>query len=215
MEKLILKSLLVISMTLGLAACGAVTTPDITGLDQYTYVSGGFNTANDTTLDGTGVVRFTEVLPGILTGRALKIKAQLDQTIALSSVTAAFYSSSLSLATNNGVFVKFIRSGINVNVEISVNGTTSTVNSSRVTTYFPASLDLVVEVHNEAAKVRVFVWRRDNMIYSATTADIDTERVGDISPALPSSSSGTGQFAGLILQNAVVTAAQMIIPRVQ
>ncbi|HEY1079180.1 MAG TPA: hypothetical protein VGE46_03750, partial [Bdellovibrio sp.] len=102
------------------------------------------------------------------------------------------------------------RSGASVNGQIAFNGNTATIPSSALTYYYPASLDLVIDVHNVDSKARVMIWRRNMVQYAAATADIDTN--SNVT-SLPSQN-GSGVYMGLILQSATVTAAKVDNPKV-
>ncbi len=212
MEKLILRSafkiralsLLVLPLTL--ASCNSAKLEDVFGIDANTQVVGSFSQYDNAKIVGTGRVRFNSPLPQS-SSRSFSLKASLDQ-ISNSSVSAIFYSSDLTVPTNNGVVVTFTRNGLQVQVTVAVGNSVSTVNSSRLTYYYPASLDVIIDVHNVGSQARVLIWRRDVLGYTAANADVDTARNGDVSPAL-SVSTGGGGFVGLSLSNATVSAASI------
>jgi hypothetical protein len=196
------------------AACSPVEVEDVNGLNPYAYVQGNFDQKTDAVLQGTGVVRFIETLAGVQSSRSVALKASLENSFNQSSVSVVMNSSNTNLPSNNGVVVKFQRSGINILVTISVNGNVSTVSSLRSSQLFPADLDLIVEVHNDFNFTRVLVWRRDSSIYSTETADIDSARSGDLNPAIPWGMGGPGIYMGLRLERAQVTAAQVDLGKV-
>lgn len=206
MEKFILKSLTFISL-LALAGCSGAEPTDVAGIDSSTSVSGNFSQYDSEKIEGSGTIRFTNTLP-VLSNRSLLLKASLDSTIAMSSVSAVFYTPNSFITATEGVIVTFSRSGATVRAAVSFNNNSAVVNSSKLTFYFPTALDVIVEVHNTANKARVLVWRRNMVEYSAATADIDTDRSGDLDSTLPIQK-GTGFYVGLILQNATVTAARL------
>lgn len=210
MEKFILKSLLTIGF-LSMAACSSGEVEDISGLDDYTVVSGSFSQADSTAVHGIGTIRFATPLPGTGSSRSMALKASLNDTIALSSVTAVFYASDSNITASTGVTVKFIRQGASVTAEIGINGTTKAVNSSNMVYYFPTALDVIIDIHNVGTKSRVYLWRRDVTAYAPTSADVDSNV--DMASSLPTAT-GPGLFAGLILQNATVTAAQVSTSKV-
>lgn len=211
MEKLILKYLFILG-TLTLAACSPGEVADVSGLDSYSIVSGSFSQADSTALHGTGTVRFSTSLPGVASSRSLTLKASLNDTISASTVTAVLYASDLNIAGSSGVAVKFIRQGASVAAQIAVNGNSGNVSTDSLSFYFPTALDVIIDVHNVGTKSRIYIWRRDNVVYAPTSADIDSE--ADLSPSLPANQKGAGLFAGLILQNATVTAAQISTSKV-
>ncbi len=210
MEKLILKILILCSIVF-LAACGTVEQEDISGLDPYTKISGAFDKADLNEVSGIGTIRFSSLLAS--SNRSLALKAQLDGPISNSWVAATFYSSDIGLAANNGLVVRFDRSGINVIGSVSFNGTTVQMNASRLGAYFPASLDVIIDVKNIAPKARVLIWRRDMVTYSVAAADINSDLGTDVTGTLPTQY-GAGSYAGLTVNNATVTAAKISIAKV-
>lgn len=207
MEKYILNSLkIILFLPLLLAACSGTNLEEVYGIDANSQVVGSFSQYDNAKITGTGRVRFTATLPNP-SSRAFNLKASLDQTINNSSVSVIFYSEDSTVPTNKGIVVTFSRNGANVEVTISVNGSAaSTVSSSKLVFYYPASLDVILDVHNVNGQARVLIWRRDLIGYTAATADVDTARSGDISPSI-NGLSATGTFAGLSITNATVSAA--------
>jgi len=204
-EKFILRSLFILSV-LTLTSCGGVV-EDVSGIDSNTIVTSSFSEYSSSSISGSGTIRFIEALP-VSSSKALALKASLDQTISMSSVTAVFYSSNGTIPSTSGIAVKFTRNGAGVTAEVIYNGTSLQVTSSKMSFYFPTSLDVIIEVHNINPKARVLVWRRNFVEYSVTTADIDSSRSGDLSGSVPVTTGG-GSFAGLIIQNSTVTAARL------
>ncbi len=212
MEKFILRSLLILG-TLGLAACMNAEPPeDTTGIDSHTVITSSFSQHDENSISGSGTIRFTESFV-TTSSRSLALKASLDQAIALSSITTVLYSSNAIIPSNDGIAVKISRSGITVNMQISFNGNTASVNSSRLVYVDPMSVDLIVEVHNINSKARVLIWKRDFNEYSPATALVDTDRSGDLNSTLPVQNGG-GPYVGLILQNATVSAARLDVQKV-
>lgn len=206
MEKLILKSLTALSL-LTLAACSGAEVTDISGIDSSSLVSGSFTQYDSNKIEGSGTIRFTNTLP-VLSSRSMALKASLDSTIAMSSVSVVFYSANAAISSTDGIIVTFSRSGASVIGQISFNTTTAAINSSKLSFYFPTSLDVIVEVHNINAKARVLIWRRNMVEYSPATADVDTDRAGDLDSTLPIQQ-GAGIYVGLIIENSSVTAARV------
>lgn len=213
MEKFILKSLLILGFLATAACSSGGEVEDISGLDSYSVVSGSFSQADSTALHiagTTGVVRFTSTLPGVSSSRSISLKASLNN-VTLSDVSAVFYASDSSVSGSTGIVVTFSRTGASVNASITFNGQTCTVTSSDMGFYIPNNIDVVIDVHNVGTKSRVYIWRRDNLVYAPTSADVDSN--SDVSSALPTAV-GPGTFAGLILNYATVTAAQVSTPKV-
>lgn len=208
MEKLVLRSLLIIG-TLVLASCGKVTEEDVSGIDSFTTVSGAFSQSDSTKIEGSGTVRFIQTLT-VASSRSVTFKASLDSALTTSSISVIMYSPTSTLPDSNGLRITLTRSGASVNGQIAFNGNTATIPSSALTYYYPASLDLVIDVHNVASKARVMIWRRNMVQYAAATADVDTD--SNVT-SLPSQN-GSGVYMGLILQNATVTAAKVDNPKV-
>ncbi|WP_413612290.1 hypothetical protein [Bdellovibrio sp. HCB-110] len=206
MEKFILKSLLALSL-FSLAACSGVEPTEVSGIDSNVIVSSSFSEYSSEKIHGSGTIRFLDSLT-VSSSKSFALKASLDDTIAMSSVSVIMYSANSVMPTNDGIMVTFSRSGASVNAQISYNGNAAMVNTSRLSFYFPTSLDLIVEVHNINSKARVLVWRRDMVEYAPATADIDTERAGDLNSSLPVQR-GAGPYAGLIIQNSTVTAGRL------
>ncbi|WP_373997701.1 hypothetical protein [Bdellovibrio bacteriovorus] len=210
MEKLILKSFLALSF-LTIAACSPAEVTDVSGIDSNTAISGSFQEYDANKIQGIGTIRFTTVLP-VSSSRSMALKTSLDN-VTSSSVSTVFYSSNAAIPSTNGVSVTFTRSGASVTAQISINGNSSMVSSSRLTFLVPTALDLIVEVHNVNSKARVLIWRRDQITYSPAVADVDTERSGDLVSSLPTQTGGGG-FVGLIIQNSTVTAARVDLQKV-
>ncbi|KHD88188.1 MAG: hypothetical protein OM95_10505 [Bdellovibrio sp. ArHS] len=205
MEKFILRSFLALNF-LTLVACSAANVADVSGIDSNTAVSGTFQEYDTNKIEGIGTIRFTSVLP-TSSSRSLALKASLN-TVSNSWVSTVFYSSNTSIPSTNGVAVTLSRSGASVVAQISINGNSAMVNSSKLSFFVPTALDLIIEVHNVNSKARVLIWRRDMIGYSPATADVDSERSGDLDSALPTQNGGGG-YVGLIIQNAAVTAARV------
>jgi hypothetical protein len=208
-EKFVLRSIktALFLTTLALAACSGSGLEEVYGIDSNTQVLGSFSQYDNAKITGTGRVRFTSPLP-IASSRSFSLKAALDQNITTSSVSVIFYSSDATVPDNNGVIVKFARNGVNVDVTVSIGNSSSAINSSKTTFFYPAALDVVIDVHNVGSKSRVVIWRRDTVGYSAASADVDTSRTGDLVGSLPTSTGGGG-FVGLSLTNATVSAAKV------
>lgn len=206
MEKLILRHLFILVLPLTLASCGGSGLEEVYGIDSNTLVVGSFSQYDNAKITGSGRVRFNTTLP-LSSSRSFSLKASLDQTISNSTVAAIFYSTDLTVPTNNGVIVTFARNGINVQVTIAIGNSSATVNSSRLTFLNPVSLDLVIDVHNSGPQARVLIWRKDSTVgYTPATADVDTQRSGDLTGSLPSSTGGGG-IVGLSIVNSTVSGA--------
>lgn len=213
MEKFLLKTFLALSL-FTLAACsGPEPESVISGIDSNSIISGSFTTYNNSRIQGSGVLLFTEALP-LFTNRSITLRATLDNAVGSSTLTVVFYSTSSAIPFNDGVSVTFSRAGASVNAQISYNGNSATVTSSKMSFYFPSDLDVVIDIHNAASQARVLIWRRNLIEYSAATADVDTSRTGDLSAPLPVQR-GAGPYAGLIIANATVTEARIGLPKVQ
>jgi len=202
-----------LAASLSLTACSPGAVDDSSVIDSYTVVSGSFSESSATTISGIGSVRFVNVMNGIVSSNALALKAQLDNTN--SSITAIMNSNNtLMNSSSGGVAISFTRLGAGVTGSIAVNGNSITMNQGRLSFYVPSALDLIIEVHNiSATKSRVLIWRRDVAVYAAANADIDTDNASTITGTYPSQG-GSGQFYGLSLNGATVTAAALILPKV-
>lgn len=194
-------------------ACSGSKLEEVFGIDANTQIVGSFSQYDNAkiTTSGTGRVRFTNTLV-TASSRSFNLKAALDQSINNSSVAVIFHSSDATVPTSNGIVVKFSRNGASVDVKIAVNGNNggagSTVTSSQLVYYYPASLDVILDVHNVNGQARVLIWRRDVVGYTAANADVDTARSGDISPSIEGLA-GAGGYVGLEITNASVSAAQV------
>ncbi|MFM6928539.1 MAG: hypothetical protein ACKOX6_08745 [Bdellovibrio sp.] len=157
-------------------------------------------------------MRFNNPLAGVLLNNAFALKTQLDGSIT-ASVTVVFNSNDLNVGTGTGIAIKFYRTGASVYASIGVNGNWVNVNSALTNMYAPLALDLIIDIHNNTGssnKTRVLIWRRAYSPYAATTADIDTNSAGDLTSAYPAAQQAAGLFTGLHLDNATVTAAQVL-----
>ncbi|MGZ3773075.1 MAG: hypothetical protein ACXVCY_03455 [Pseudobdellovibrionaceae bacterium] len=206
MEKFILRSLLAISLYT-ITACSGGVPDNISGIDPSAVVSGSFANNDHLVLSGTGTIRFTEIL-SLFSSRSIALTASLNDAFSPSFLNVNFYSNFAVLPVNDGIMVAFSRSGAGVNVFISYNGSSAAVTSSKLTYYFPTSLDVIIEVHDNSSQARVLIWRRNFVEYTAATADIDTTRPGDLGSPLPMQRGG-GPYVGLSIQNATVTAAHL------
>ncbi|KYG63114.1 hypothetical protein AZI86_15475 [Bdellovibrio bacteriovorus] len=212
MEKLVLRSLkIILVLPLILTACsGSNGLEEVYGIDSNTQIVGSFSQYDNAKITASGPaarVRFTATVPQA-SSRAFNLKASLDQTINNSAVSVIFHSDDATVPNTRGIVVKFSRNGASVDVTISVNGTSRTVSSSKLAFYYPASLDLILDVHNVNNQARVLIWRRDVVGYTAANADVDTSRSGDLSSSL-TGLSGAGGFVGLEILNATVSAASV------
>lgn len=206
MEKFLLKSFLALSF-LFLAACSGAEPDNTDGIDSNTAVSGSFSTHDNSKIEGSGTVMFTELL-NLSSNRSLALAGSLNDAVGSSALTAVFYTNNSAIPSTDGIAVAFIRSGASVNVQISYNGNSSMVESSKLAFYFPAALDVIIDFHNVNSQARVLIWRRNLVEYAVATADVDTSRTGDLATPLPIQR-GAGPYAGLILQNATVTSARL------
>ncbi|MGZ3768960.1 MAG: hypothetical protein ACXVCP_05670 [Bdellovibrio sp.] len=206
MEKYFLNSFLAFSFII-LTACSGAEPDNTDGIDSNSVTSGSFTTYNNSKIEGSGTILFTEVLT-LNTSRSIALAGSLDSASGSSTLSAVFYSGSNNITTTDGIAVTFIRSGSNVNVQISYNGNSAMVDSSKTSFYFPASLDLIIDIHNYGSQARVLIWRRNSVQYTAASADVDTSRTGDMVSTLPLQK-GSGIYAGLILQNATVISARL------
>ncbi|HWU43846.1 MAG TPA: hypothetical protein VN132_10420 [Bdellovibrio sp.] len=195
-------------------ACSPAAVDDSSGIDSYVVASGSFDTANATKISGLGNIRFVNVLNGIFSNNSMALKAQLD--LSGNSVTAIFNSNnSVMNSSAGGVAVTFTRSGASVIGSIAVNGSSVTMDPSRLSFYVPAALDVIIDVHNiSSTRAHVLIWRRDSTIYSAGSADIDTDNSTDYSGTYPTNAAGAGTFAGLSLNNATVTGSSIGLAKV-
>lgn len=212
MEKLILRSFLIVTTLTTLVSCGGEISSDPTGIDAYAITHDQFSEKTQDTLSGIGVVRF--ITPLSSTEQTLKLRGSLD-LITGSSIIAYFYSDSLNLTNNSGVEVQFIRSGAAVEGKIVVRSSVSNMATGRLAFYVPSNLDVIVQVRSITnSSTRVLIWRRDAVTYTVAQADINTTNNSHITPMLPNYG-GLGNYAGLGIQNATVTAAQISTATVQ
>ena len=211
MEKFVLRFVVLLTplWLLSLTSCsgGSADPVVVSGIDSNILISGNFSQNDSDKIEGSGTVRFTNTLLNS-SSRSFSLKASLDSTIALSEISVVFYSSDASIPSTNGLAVTFTRSGASVNGKVSFNGNPATIAASKMTFYFPSALDVIIDFHNVNNKARVLIWRRNMVEYAAATADVDTDRSGDLVETLPQQKGG-GTFVGLILQNATVTTARV------
>ncbi|WP_413581932.1 hypothetical protein [Bdellovibrio sp. HCB288] len=198
---------LVLSPFLFLSACGGTASDEFTGIDSYTQIGGTLTTASATEINGIGKVRFLTPLAGVLTNNSFVFKGQLDGSMT-ATTTLVFNSNDLNVSENSGIAIKFTRNGINVGVQVGVNGNWVTVASSITNMYAPLALDFVIDIHNDTGgsnKTRVLIWRYTP--YAAATADLDTNSSGDLNSAYPASQQAPGIYTGLIVNQSRVTGA--------
>ena len=198
---------------LTLASCGSPQADEPNGIDSYSQVSGSFTQADSNTLTGVGSILFTNVLPGQFSKNSLALKA--DLLYIGSSVTAIFNSNnSLMNSSSGGIAITFTRNGATTEGTIAVNGTSVTINPVRINFYVPSAIDVIIDIHNiSSTSTRVMIWQRDLTVYSPTNADVDTTDSSDYTGTYPTNTSGQGIFAGLALNNATVTAANVSIAK--
>lgn len=213
MEKFILRFLILATISLSLASCGGGMADTSSGIDSYVVTNGAFTTTTSDNITGLGGVRFVNVLNGIFSYNSIALKAQLDATG--NSVTV-FMNTSATVMTNSsagGIAITFQRSGASVLANIAVNGSSVSVNASQLVFYVPSAIDVIIDVHNiSASQSRVMIWRRDLTVYNSTNADVDTNTPSDYSGTYPNQG-GQGQNAGLYLNNATVTGANIGIAK--
>lgn len=211
MEKFVLRlvALLTPLWLLSLTSCsgGSADPVAVSGIDSNILISGNFSQNDTEKIEGNGTIRFTNTLLNS-SSQSFALKASLDSTIASSSVSVVFYTSNTSITNTDGLIVTFTRSGASVIGQVGINGNTSTVVASKMAFYFPTALDVIIDFHNVNNKARIIIWRRNLVEYAAATADVDTDRVGDLTSTLPQQKGG-GTFVGLILQNATITTARV------
>ncbi|MNJ94668.1 hypothetical protein D3C87_123700 [compost metagenome] len=206
MEKLLLRFTSSLLIVLSLAACGPGNSTDApVGLDAYTPVNDLFGEKTSTVLAGSGVVRFNS--PMIGQDQSFKLKGSLD-TLSGSYIGVVFYSNSLNITNNSGVEVRFTRFNATVQGNITVRSASSTIDSARFAFYYPANLDVVIQVKNSPSGARILIWRRDLVTYSIANVDVDSSLIAHVSPSLPAYG-GQGNFIGLTMNFATVTAAQI------
>lgn len=202
MEKLLLALVFV-----SLAACGSVSDSSPTNLDSYNIVTGSFGTSSESNLSGVGTIRFVNTLSGVSATHHIRLAGSLD-LLSGSTLSVILFSDSLIVDNESGVEIRFSRTGASVEGLIRVQNSTGNMDQTKLNLYFPAQLDLLIQVTNSSSGARVLVWRRDFVTYSIANADIDSSALSDVSPALPSTG-GLGLYAGLKLNNATVTSAQI------
>ena len=208
MEKFILR-FLISSIAIVLASCQGPSLEPILGIDSNIIVRGSFTQYDAASIEGTGAIRFDS---GATNNRhALTFKASLNDALTNSTVSTYFYSSSASLADTNGIVITFRRQGASVIGNVSVGGTSYTINSNKLVYYYPTSLDLIIEVHN-TNPARILIWRRDVGIYTADTADVDSKRSGDLNGTV--GANGPGTFVGMSLTQGTITSAKSTVPQV-
>lgn len=206
------KILFVLLASISLLACGTSADDFVSaGLDSYVQVEPGFQTLNDNEATGNGSLRFLNVLPS-LSGRSISIKGTLNQLTG-GQISVIMYSSSANVSNSTGVNIRFTRQGTTVNGAIAINGNEVAMSPSRLSFYYPANLDLTIEVHNTGSRSRVLIWRNDLMTYTAATADIDTLNSNHINGTLPTQTA-SGGFVGLRLNQATVTRFRVALPKV-
>lgn len=197
---------------LSLSSCGGIIDEsNSNGLAPHVLVESGFQVLHENEATGNGALRLMEILPQH-GGRSVILKGSLNQNLN-SSISLVMYSPNASVPNSSGVTVRFVRSGAKVQATVAINGNQVPVTSPRLDYYFPASLDLIVEVHNTGTRARVLIWRRDFTVYSAATADIDSERSGDLSSVLPYQTGGGG-YMGVRLNQATINTLQVQLPKV-
>ncbi|XGC79655.1 hypothetical protein ACES2L_09980 [Bdellovibrio bacteriovorus] len=210
MEKLILRSVLLVSLFILTSCAAPEEAPDSVGIDANTIISGSFSNYDNLSVAGTGTLFFTDVLA--TSRRAFQLKASLDN-ITTSWVEVIFYGSNSSFPGTNGISIYFQRNGASVSSIVVFDNAASSVTATNLAYYFPTDIDVFIEVHNDGSKARVLVWRRNMVSYVAASADIDTNRAGDLASAMPNTV-GSGGFVGLRMQSATVTSAKVISAKV-
>lgn len=211
MEKFILRSVLLLSVLILTSCAAPEEAPDSVGLDANTVVSGSFSNYDNLSVTGTGTLLFADVLP-TSSRRAFQLKASLDN-ITTSWVEVIFYGSNSAFPGTDGISIYFQRNGAGVNSIVMFNNAASSVTATNINYYFPTDIDVFIEVHNDGSKARLLVWRRNMVSYVAASADIDTNRAGDLGSAMPNTV-GSGGFVGLRMQSATVSSAKIIMPKV-
>lgn len=210
MEKLILKSSFKKSLALGLITLGLVSCQRAKdelkeGFDDYVVVSGTPADQTDFRVEGTLTMRFLKTLPQLQNNSSFEIDGALYSNLAAVTLVAFAQSSLLS----DGVQVRFERDGNQVRGSIRINSQdTRQIVSSRLQRVFPNDLEIVVEIQNRADGVRVLLWRGDMISKDLTSVEFDSQAPGSLSLALPAEG-GLGLFAGLRLENAVITTARL------
>lgn len=178
------------------------------GLDAYLPVNDLFTEKTQSRLSGSGTIRFSSPLIG--QDMAFKLSGSLD-ALQTSYIGVVFYSNNLTVTNNSGIEVRFTRDNAGVLGDIIVRSAISAVTSPRMNFYFPASLDVIIQVKNASNGARVVVWRRDSVTYSLATADFDSADSTTINPTLPNYG-GLGNFIGITMNFATVTGARVISP---
>lgn len=210
MEKLILNSLLTKSLILGLLALGLVSCQRAKdelkeGFDDYVVVSGTPADQTDFRVEGTLTMRFLKTLPQLQNNSSVELKGALYSNSAAVTLVAFAQSSLLS----DGVQVRFERDGNQVRGSIKINSQDSRqIVSTRLQRVFPNDLAIVLEIQNRPSGARVLLWREDMVSKDLASAEFDSQATGHLSLALPAEG-GLGLFAGLRLENAVITTARL------
>lgn len=210
-KKSALPLILGVSVLLTSACGGVLGETDAAGIASHVQIEPGFQVLNNNEARGIGAIRLLEILPNF-SGRSVILKGSLNLQTG-GSISVVMYSPNMMVPDNSGVNIRFIRSGAKVIATASVNGNSVSVTSAKMDFYFPANLDVIVEVHNMGSRSRILIWRRDFAVYSAATADVDSERSGDLSAPLVTQTGGGG-YVGLRLNQATVTAFQVQLPKV-
>lgn len=204
MEKLLLNLTAILVVSTLAFGCAKKKEETETGIDSYTRFSGTPVQEKTDRLEGTMGVRFIETRPAVVDSHSLRVEFQLPSNN--SAVTMIAYSSNVLLT--DGVQLRIIRHDDRLEAELKVNGeaTRHVMSGTPLLGMSPLMPKLIVDFHNEANKVSVYVWPEDMPTRTRANAMLSTDVAGHFDQA-PPAAAGTGVFGGLKLENAIVTKA--------
>jgi hypothetical protein len=200
--KTFLKSSLLLSAVLLIAACGKKLEPlpaDATLLDATVLNAGSLRT-DGSTLSGTGSVVLNQPLSGTASGQSYALAFRLEDGGSLT------LQSNASNRLQNGIALHFQRNGAALSVKLIAGGAENDVSNAFATLDVTGELQLQIDVHNNEVPAHILVWSGAD--FSEGAALLNSEEAGREAPG-----NGAGQYWGLELSQASVTRAAVSEPK--
>ena len=194
--------LILLVSAMGLNSCGSSpsSTYSLNGIG-YSVVTAGTLLHNGTSVSGTGAIVFSAPLSETRSNNGFLLTFTLDDGGKLELVSNA------TAQLTSGVTVRVVRSGAAVTITTLIGDASTSFsapfNSGSVDA--TGSITLQIDVHNFESPAHILAWD------STVTAPFDEDNALFSSNA--TAGVGAGSFWGLVLENAVVSAASTLDAR--
>ena len=205
MEKHLLKILLGLSVMTSIG-CGHSTAGEETKIGvEESSTWGSVSQKPNGEYSGTGGFRFLKTLSSAQVSLGMDLGGYLDEEN--SSIELVMFAKNPNLI--DGVHLKLFRaSGNTLMGTVEVNNTgAKTISTSRLNSFLPSPVDMVVDFHAQGSSVRIMIYQGGAPL--GAPYFFDSRRAGDlVEGSLGNSSLNDGIHGGILMTNARVSKAQ-------